>query len=1056
MSGPEKSADKGLFGWFVGNTVAANLLMAFMIIGGLAAATGLKTETFPEVDPGEIRITVPYPGATPSEVEEAVTKRVEEAVIGIDGVVRVRSSAAENSGVVTLELKDFVNPQIVKDDVDTAVDQLADFPPAQAERPSVVIAEPSSNVMRLAVYGDLSELELRAAAERIEADLLQLGNVSDVSLSGVRAREISIEVSETALRRHGLSFDAVSAAVNRASLDLSGGTLRTRGGEILLRTDAERRTGDAFNDIVVSSDARGREIRLADIATVVDAFEDGDLVNVYRGSPAVFIEIEAADDQDAFDVSNDVKAMLDGYEPPYGTSVEIASDNTTIIAERLNLLVRNAIMGLALVFVFLSLTLDLRLAFWTSAGILVSFLGAFLIIGQFTTINMVTLFGLIVVLGLVVDDAIVIGENIYDEQLKGGDGSAAAVRGVLGVAAPVTIGVLTSVAAFAPLLFSTGTLGQILFPVPIVVIAVLGMSLIEAFFILPAHLSHGGNWSRGVMAVVKNAGQGALEAFRDRIIMPVVGLAVRWRYVTVALGLALILVTAGLVSSGGVRFIFFPQIEADEVSVTLEMPDGAPFARTEAAMRRIEAAAIEAAGGEGNANIDTLSVTIGALPAGQASPFDGAGGSNLGSHLGGATLTLTSPSTRTLSSAEIERRWRAAVGEIPGVRNLSFEASLVGGGADVSIDFSHRDEARLFAAVEALEQELRAISGVSELETGLDDGKSQIEFALTPAGAAAGLTTQDIALQVRQAFFGDEVQRIQRDREEVRVYVRYPSSERRSIADLERFRVRLPDGGAAPLSVVASLVETVSPTTIDRVDGRRVISVEADIDESVTTPNDVLAILNDEVLPRMTAEDPQLTYSFEGQSRDQQEDLAALAGNLLLALGVIYVMLASVLRSYVQPIVIMAAIPFGAVSAIIGHLLLGYDLSFLSVFGMVALSGVIVNSSVVLIDLYNKRLAAEDITPFDAAMAAVKRRFRPIFLTTMTTFLGLLPMLTETSLQAQFLIPMAISLGFGILITGFLILALAPALLMIVEDISRLYESRGRALLTGRPAPGAR
>lgn len=1052
MVGLAENGRSGLFGWFVGNSVAANLMMVFMIFGGLYAASSLKTETFPEVDPGEIRVSVPYPGATPSEVEEAITKRVEEAVIGIDGVVRVRSSATENSGVVTLELKDFVDAQSVKDDVETAVDQLADFPPAEAESPSIVIAEPPSNVMRLAVYGELTELELRIAAERVEADLLQLGNVSDVSLSGVRAREISIEVSETALRRFGLSFDNVATAVNRASLDLSGGALRTRGGDILLRIDAERKTGEAFEDIVVFSDARGREIRLGEIATIVDGFEDGDLINVYEGKPAVFIDIEAADDQDAFDVSADVKSLLEGYEPPHGASIAIANDNTLVIADRLNLLVRNAIMGLALVFVFLALTLDLRLAFWTSAGILVSFLGAFLIIGQFTTINMVTLFGLIVVLGLVVDDAIVIGENIYDEQSKGSDPQQASVRGVLGVAAPVMIGVMTSIAAFAPLLFSSGTLGQILFPVPIVVIAVLGMSLIEAFFILPAHLSHGGDWSRGIMARVKNSGHATLEGFRDRIVMPIVSLAASARYVTLALGLGVIIITAGFVGSGAIRFIFFPQIEADEVSVVLEMPEGTAFVRTEAAMKRIEAAAIEAAGGAGNPNIETLSVTVGALPAGQETPLANSG-SSLGGNLGGATMTLTPSGERTLSSAEIERRWRAAVGEIPGMRNLSFEASLVGGGADVSIDLSHRDETRLFDAVAALEQRLRTMPGVTELETGLNDGKRQIEFKLTSAGVAAGLTTQDIARQVRQAFFGEEVQRIQRDREEVRVYVRYPAGERRSIADLERLRIRLPNGGAAPLSVVAAMTETISPTTIDRVDSRRVVSVEADVDESVTTPNAVMEMLEKEILPELTSADPRLSYSFEGQSRDQQEDMAALAGNLLLALGVIYVMLASVLRSYIQPLVIMAAIPFGAVSAIIGHLLLGYDLSFLSVFGIVALSGVIVNSSVVLIDLYNKRRAEQGEAPFDAAMAAVRRRFRPILLTTITTFLGLLPMLTETSLQAQFLIPMAISLGFGILITGFLILALVPALLMVIEDISAFYKSGTAAALADSQAP---
>ncbi|MEO1658163.1 MAG: efflux RND transporter permease subunit [Pseudomonadota bacterium] len=1040
----------GLFGWFVGNSVSANLLMIVMIVGGLAAMNALRTETFPEIDPRQITVTVPYPGATPGEVEEAITTRVEEAVIGIEGVKRVRSSAAEGAGTVTVELKDFVNAQEVKDDVDAAVDQLGDFPPAEAERPQITIAETESNVLRLAIFGDLEEIGLREAAEEIEADLLSLPDITNVELAGVRNREISIEVSESTLRAYGLTFAEVATAVDRASVNLSAGTVRTSGGEILLRTDRERRSGEAFENILVRSDNRGRSVFLGDIATIVDGFEDGELINLFQGDPAVFIDVEAADDQDAFDVVGAVKLFLESYEAPPGVSIAVVSDDTVIIGQRLNLLIRNGIMGLALVFVFLALTLDLRLAFWTSAGIFIAFFGGFLIIGQFATINMVTLFGLIVTLGLVVDDAIVIGESIFDEQYAGGDPAKAAVKGVTSVAPPVTIGVLTTMAAFAPLLFSTGTLGQILFPVPVVVIAVLFMSVVEAFFILPAHLSHGLDWSRGAMAAAKGAVQTALFTFRDSIIMPVVTLAVRARYLTMAIAVGFLIVVIGFVQAGSVRFIFFPLIEADEVSVTLEMPDGTPFARTEEVMRKIEAAAYDALGAENLSAMESLSVTIGARLEQRGGPPTGDNSSGLGSHLGGAALTLVPAGERTIGSAELERRWREAVGEVPGIKTLSFEASLVGGGADISIDMSHRNDAVLDEAVRALEDALRSIPGTSEVESGLSDGKSELSFVLTPEGAAAGLTAADVAEQVRQAFFGQEVQRIQRGREEIRTYVRYPLAERRSIADLERLRIRLPDGGAAPLRIVADIEEGRSPTTIDRVDGRRVIAVEADVDEAVATPNDVTAYLMADVLPALIDDYPGLTASFEGQTRDQQEDIQSLLGNLLIALGIIYVLLASILRSYVQPLVIMAAIPFGAASAIIGHIVLGYDLSFLSIFGIVALSGVIVNSSVVMIDLYNRLLAEEHDEPLHAAVASVKRRFRPILLTTLTTFLGLLPMLTETSLQAQFLIPMAISLGFGILLTGFIVLPLVPAMLLITEDIKGFFAGRRRGMVSGK------
>lgn len=1050
MSKQSSDIGGGLFGWFVGNSVSANLLMILMIVGGLSAINSLQTETFPEIDPRQILVTVPYPGATPSEVEDAITQRVEEAVLGIEGVERVRSSAAEGAGTVTLELKDFVDAQVVKDDVDAAVNQLGAFPPAEAERPQITIVDAPSDVMRLAIFGNLDEIGLRSAAEMVEAELLGLPEVTNIALSGVRSREISIEVSEANLRAFGLSFTEVANAVQRASVNLSAGTVRTSGGEILLRTDTERRSGEEFGDILIRSDEQDRRILLRDVATVIDGFEDGDLINLYQGRPAVFIDIESADDQDAFDVVGSIKGFLATYQPPADTAVAIVSDNTVIIGERLNLLIRNGITGLALVFVFLALSLDLRLAFWTSAGIFIAFLGGFLIIGEFASINMVTLFGLIITLGLVVDDAIVIGESIFDEQQGSSDPARATVKGVLSVVAPVSIGVLTTMAAFAPLLFSTGTLGQILFPVPIVVIAVLFMSVIEAFFILPAHLSHGGDWSVGVMAVVKSRAQALLFGFRDRVIMPVVRAAVRFRYLAVAIGLAYLMIIMGFVQSGAVRFVFFPSVESDEVTVNLEMPDGTPFARTKAVMRQIEAAAYDAIGGPDNPNLASLSVTIGASPqSGSSGPLS-ASSSGLGSNFGGAVLTLAPAGERTVGSAEIERRWREAVGEIAGVKSLAFEASLIGGGADISLDLTHRNTAELESAVRLLETELRRIPGVSEVESGLSGGKSELAFDLTAVGAAAGLTTADIAEQVRQAFFGIEVQRFQRGREEIRTYVRYPKTERGSLADLEQLRIRLPNGGEAPLRTVASIAEGVSPTTIDRVDGRRVISVEADVDEAVITPNAATAILLDELLPPILDQFDGLSASLEGQSRDQQEDLGALASNMLVALAIIYVMLASVLRSYVQPIVIMAAIPFGAMSAILGHLLLGYDLSFLSVFGIVALSGVIVNSSVVLIDLYNRLLAEEHDVPDHAALAAVERRFRPILLTTLTTFLGLLPMLTETSLQAQFLVPMAVSLGFGILLTGFIVMPLVPAMLLIVDDCGRLAKS-----ISGRAQPQA-
>lgn len=1040
MNGSAGTGRGGPIAWFGGNIVTANLAMLILLIGGWMAASSLQSEAFPEIDPRQISISVAYPGATPEEIELAITRRVEEAVIGIDGVDRVRSSAVENSGTVTLELEDFADAQRVKQDVDNAIGALADFPPGDAENPEALIARPTQNVMRLVVSGPLGEDGLRTAAERIREDLLALELVTNVTLQGARAREISIQVSERTLREHGLSLGDVAAAVNESSLNLSAGTLRTEGADILLRTNAERRTGEAFENIVVASDAGGRRLLLGDIANVVDGFEDAEFSNTYNGEPAIFLQVTQSGDQDALETAAAIKEFLDGYAPPPGVTLGISQDQTEIVGDRLNLLVRNGVLGLMLVFLTLAITLDLKLAFWTTLGIPISFLGGFLIFGQFVTINMASLFALIIVLGIVVDDAIVVGESIYQAQREGRHGVQAAVAGARGVVAPVTIGVVTTMVAFSPLLFSTGQLGQIMAAVPIVVIGVLTISLLEVFFILPAHLSHEGEWSAGPMKRVNDGVSGLLVATRDRVMVPLIGLATRFRYVTAAAAVAVLIVAAGLVSSGILRFIFFPAIESDEITVNLEMPEGTPYEITRRNMERIGEAAYRALGGRDSELYESLSLTIGGtLSTGQGP--GGGGGTSIGAHLGQATLTLVPSAQRDVRAEDISRDWRMEAGAVPGAESLSFSSSLIGGGGDVSLNLSHTDGETLLTAVDELMAELAVIDGVSEIESSANPGKRQIEFELTPAGHAAGLSVQDLARQVRQAFFGAEVQRIQRGREELRVYVRYPSAERSSLADLNRFRVRLPNGDAAPLSVVARTHESRSFASIDRVDGQRVISVTADVDEELTTPNAVNAIVNETIIPELQAIHPGLRYSVEGQARDQAEDIGTLARNMVIAVLLMYVLLASVLRSYGQPLAVMVAIPFGAVGAILGHLVMGYDMSMISLFGMVALSGVVVNGGVVLIDKFNTLHRDEGLATPEAAVAAARRRFRPILLTTVTTFVGLAPMMLETSIQARFMIPMAISLAFGVLVSSLVLTILIPCLLLIGEDIARMFRT---------------
>lgn len=1025
MSKNEKPVEGGgIVGWFAQNAVAANVLMVILLLAGLITITRTNAEVFPSIDPRTVTVSVIYGGASPDEIEASITRRAEEAIIGIEGVKSVSSRAVEGSGSVTVELTDFANSRVVADEVQSAIDQLVDFPPENAEVPVVRVASVASNVVRLVITGDVGELALRKAAERLERDLIALDNVTSVTIQGVRDYEVSIEVSQATLSQYGLTIEQVSNAIRAASVNLSGGSLRTSAGDILLRTDQEADEAIEFADIVIISDFEGQRVLLGDIATIRDGFEDAQLINTFNGLPAVFLQVARSDSEDAFDVGGAVKDFIADFTPAPGLLVQVVGDDTEIISDRINLLVRNALMGLALVFVFLSLTLDLRLAFWTTVGIPVSFIGGFLLFGQFTTINMTALFGLIMVLGIVVDDAIVVGENIYERQTRYGHGMTGAIDGARNVLAPVTVGIMTTIAIFAPLLFMSGMLGQLLNPVPIVVISVLLLSLAEVFLILPSHLAHGQEWTVGPMQKLKETVQRGLNTIRDTTIIPVVQFAVRMPYVIIASAVAILMIAAGVISGGHIRFVFFPTVEGEEVAVELEMPKGTSFAQTERAMNQVVEAGFEALGGRDSDLYRSMSVTIG----GQLASGFGVDGTIIGSELGTATLELAPASERNLTSAEIERRWREAAGDVAGVRSLVFVSSTISGGDDLSFNLTHLDSDQLLQSVESLTEALGGIDGVSEIETSNELGSRQLAFTLTEAGTAAGLTVRDLGSQVRQAYFGEEVQRIQRGSEEVKVFVRLPENERRSLTDLARMRITLPNGDEADLRTVASVEETRGYAAIDRVDGRRVVTVSADVDEAVTTPNAVTALIEDEILPTIMDAFPGLSISTEGQASTQAEDLQSLAGNLVFGIMVMYVLLASTLRSYFQPIVILLAVPFGGVGALIGHLLLGFDFTFLSLFGMVALSGVVVNDSVVLIDYFNG-LEKEGGSRLVNIVEAVRRRFRPILLTTVTTFIGLIPMIAETSVQAQFLIPMAISIAFGIVFASIVVLIMVPAFL---------------------------
>ena len=1029
---------RGLILRFIQNPVAANLLMVVLLVGGAISASRLQSQVFPTISPGTVTVTVPFPGATPAEVEESITRRVEEAVLGIDGVKRVNSIASENVGTVVIETNDFVDRQLVKDDVESAVDRLSDFPPENAEKPVVVAPKPTGGVVTLAVVGDVGPLTLRRAAEQIERDLLTQPGVSLVSLSGDRDYEISIEVSEATLRRYDMTFGDVATAVRQSSLDLAGGSIASDSGEVLLRTNKKRQTGAAFETIVVRTLPDGSVITLADVAEVRDGFVREQLINLYNGRPAVFVDVKRAEAEDVLKVKAAVDVFLAGYTPPPGIQVVEFRDETRLLRERVNLLLRNGLFGFALVFTFLVLMLDLKLAVWVSTGIATAFMGGFLLFGALgVTITMISLFGLIIVLGLVVDDAIVIGENIDSERQHGWSGEIAANRGAHGVMAPVIVGVLTSVAAFAPLLVTGGTFGDITRAIPLVVISVLLMSMVEAFCILPSHLSHGGPWSRGLIAAIQQRVAAAVARIRDNLIEPGVAFAARWRYATVAIAVAFFILCVSLVQNGQVRFIFFPQIEGNNISASVTMPEGTPFERTDAAVRHMTAAASEVADAVRQESGEEIFVTITSTSGGNASQGVGPGaqsGFGTSENIGQVRIELTAFGERRMPAAEIERRWRAAVGDIEGAERVTVSSTVTRFGDDVDYELAHQDEDQLIAAAESMKERLGQIDGVNEIEDSFDLGKRQLVFELTPAGSAAGLRPADVAVQVRQGFFGEEVQRIQRGREEIRVYVRYPESTRADLESLNDFRVRLPNGDRAPLLTVASVEESRSYSSIERIDGRRIVSVSANVDEAVSTPNIANETIVASLMPELERNFPGLRWVQAGSTREQNEDLADIGSAFLIVLLIIYAMIATQLRSYLQPLAILVSIPLGVAGAILGHLVLGFPLSFISIFGIVALAGVAVNASVVLVDLYNRR-RREGLDPIEAAASAAARRFRPIVLTTLTTAMGLTPLLFEKSPQAQFLIPMGVSLGFGIVVSGFMVLFVTPSVAVIIEDL---------------------
>ncbi len=1043
----DSTKKRGLLGWFATNHVAANLLMFLIIATGLLTIFRTKIEVFPEFSLDMITISVPYRGASPSDVEEGVCLRVEEAIAAVDGIKRITSNAGEGGGLTFVEVSEYADPTEVLEDIKAEIGTIETFP-KETEKPIISELKSRHQVITVVVSGDVSEKTLKKLVEQIRDDLTAMDNISQVSISGVRAYEISIEVSEETLRRYNLSFEKVSRAVRDSSLDIPAGSVKTTGGEILVRTKGQKYYGPEFEKIIVLTRNDGTKVRLGDIAEVRDDFEDADLYAKFDGKRAASVRVSRIGQEDALDVARTVKRYVSERRGnlPEAVSIALWEDNTEFLKARMNLLKRNGYIGLILVFLCLTVFLNLRLAFWTTMGIPISFLGAFYLMPFFdVSINMISLFALIMSLGLVVDDAIVVGENIFAYRQQGMDRTAAAIKGVKEMCMPVVLAVLTTMFAFIPLAYTGGIMGKILRVMPIVVISVLAFSLIEALLILPAHLSSD-RFSRKNRIVrftdrINSWTGKGLSRFINGPFANFVARAVKWRYVTLAVGIAIFLITVSFIAGGYLKFVFFDTVEADNMVAKLTMPQGTPVEQTREIIEGIEQAAFEVI-----AEFDSkrqgkppLMKHIATIVGDHPTP-DGGGmvqvdiGAPAKSHLGEVNVELLGSEQRDVSSVELKNRWRERVGEIPGVSSLKFMAEFMSTGNPIEVELSHDGFDDLLKAVEDLKDILRQYTGVEEIADNFEPGKAELKLKLKDTGRTLGLTLSDLARQVRQGFYGDEVQRIQRGRDDVRVMVRYPKEERTSLADVENMRIRLPDGAEIPFKTVADVEYGRGYSTIKRVDRRRAVSVSADVDEGVASAGKINRELNSKVLPELMRKYPGLDYRFAGEQRERNESLGSLKINFVIAMLAIYGLLAVQFKSYSQPAIVMSAIPFGLVGATIGHLIMGFNLSILSLFGVVALSGVVVNDSLLIIDLINRERRS-GIGLAQVLRDCATRRFRPIMLTTLTTFCGLLPMILEKSLQARFLVPMAISLAFGVLFATCITLLLVPSLYMILEDI---------------------
>lgn len=1029
---------------FAKNTVFANIGLIMILVAGAVAMATMIRENFPEFSLDIITVSVAYPGADPEEVEEGVSRKIEEALEGIEGLKQVTTHSNENAASVTIEVKEGYEVSEVLDRVRSQIDAISTFP-VDAEAPVITELTLKDPVVVLYLSGRMDEGRLKEWSERIKDDLQQLPEISQVSVFGTRDYEIAVEISEERLREYGLTFDEVTRAVRRSNLNLAGGTLRTRGEEIRVRTLGRKYTGAEMAKIVVLASPDGQIITLDRIARIEDGFSEDPIQAFINGDPSVMLIVYKTRAEDSLAISGAVRRFVDETRTllPEGATLSILYDNTDMLRARINLLVKNGIIGLVVVFVLLWMFLNARLSLWAGMGIPFSVSGAMVILWALGgTLNMISLFGFIMVLGIVVDDAIVVGEAIYFHRKAGQAPLTAAVEGVFEVGMPVIAAATTTMVAFIPLAYVGGIMGKFIAVLPTVVIACLAVSLLECLFLLPAHLSHLPDLNRPEadkdrltrrLEAVQRVTHAGMVWCVERLYLPLLIRALTWRYVSFCIAISVLMITIGLMKGGLLKFEVFPEIDGFVVTGTVEMPEGTPTAVTREALGQVDAALLRLAARTETRSDDPLVVDRLTL-IGQTLEDP----PRSGPHLGSAQAIFLDSEKRGIHSKDLMVAWEKEVGAIPGIKSLSFAGMAAGPpGAPIEVWLQGSRMNDILAAADDLMARLRKFDGVYQIRSDFSAGKNEMRLELKPEATVLGLTVDDLARQVYAGYYGDEALRLQRGRDDIRVKVRYPAVERRRLVDIEQIRIRTASGHEVPLRSVADIRFSPGYATIIRTDGMRRVAVSAGVDTDRANAGEIFGELSAGFFPELMQRYPGVRVALQGEQKKMRESFSTLYIGFPLAVFGIFVILATMFRCYLQPFVILFTIPFGIIGAVGGHLLLGYDLSIMSIFGMVALTGVVVNDAIVLIERVNVNLAG-GMRLFEAILQGGRRRFRAIILTTVSTIGGLAPMILETDFQAKFLIPMALSIAAGVGFATLLTLVLIPSLLMILNDLRRL------------------